>query len=113
MLRKKLPPFPNILYHSGMGRKNMTFTFKLFVYMSLYLDETDSYMYQSVGHDALDLYACALELPLFQQIIEGKPLNQQFDYQPTKGDEVEDLYELLCKVKVCNIFLLPALLFVP
>ncbi|KAG8197082.1 hypothetical protein JTE90_004348 [Oedothorax gibbosus] len=62
-------------------------------------DETDSYMYQSVGHDALDLYASAMELPLFQQIIEGKPLNQEFDYELTAGDEVEDLYELLCKVK--------------
>ncbi|GFT87989.1 diphthine--ammonia ligase [Nephila pilipes] len=62
-------------------------------------DEMDSYMYQSVGHNALSLYAAAVELPMFQQSIEGKPLNQEFDYLPTEGDEVEDLYKLLKKVK--------------
>ncbi|GIX93860.1 diphthine--ammonia ligase [Caerostris extrusa] len=59
----------------------------------------DSYMYQSVGHNALDFYASAMELPMFQQIIEGKPVNQNFDYHPTEGDEVEDLYKLLKRVK--------------
>ncbi|GFY39585.1 diphthine--ammonia ligase [Trichonephila inaurata madagascariensis] len=62
-------------------------------------DEMDSYMYQSVGHNALNLYADAAELPMFQQSIDGKPLNLDFDYQSTEGDEVEDLYKLLKKVK--------------
>lgn len=62
-------------------------------------DELDSYMYQSVGHQAIDLYAEAIELPLFRQDIDGIPLNQESEYQPTKGDEVEDLYKLLKNVK--------------
>ncbi|XP_054714073.1 diphthine--ammonia ligase-like [Uloborus diversus] len=62
-------------------------------------DEVDSYMYQSVGHNVLDMYATAMNLPLFRNKIEGKPLNQNFDYQPTEGDEVEDLYNLLLEIK--------------
>lgn len=62
-------------------------------------DELDSYMYQTVGHNALDLYAKAMDLPLFHETIQGKPLNQNFDYHPTTGDEVEDLYKLLQNVK--------------
>ncbi|KAF8773606.1 diphthine--ammonia ligase-like [Argiope bruennichi] len=62
-------------------------------------DEMDSYMYQSVGHNAVEYYASAMDLPMFQQSIEGKPINQDFGYQPTEGDEVEDLYKLLKKVK--------------
>ncbi|XP_042906925.2 diphthine--ammonia ligase [Parasteatoda tepidariorum] len=62
-------------------------------------DEMDSYMYQSVGHEALNLYAEAMGLPLYQQEIEGAPLKQTLDYQQTSGDEVEDLFNLLSKVK--------------
>ncbi|XP_067134981.1 LOW QUALITY PROTEIN: diphthine--ammonia ligase [Centruroides vittatus] len=62
-------------------------------------DELDSYMYQSVGHHAIDLYAEAIDLPLFRQVIDGTPLNQESEYQPTEGDEVEDLYKLLKNIK--------------
>lgn len=57
-------------------------------------------MYQSVGHNVLDLYASAMDLPLFRGDIKGKALNQNFDYKPTDGDEVEDLYKLLLDIKV-------------
>lgn len=57
-------------------------------------------MYQSVGHNVLDLYASAMDLPLFRADIKGKALNQNFDYLPTEGDEVEDLYRLLVEIKV-------------
>lgn len=60
-------------------------------------------MYQSVGHNVLDLYADAMDLPLFRTDIKGKALNQKFDYTPTEGDEVEDLYRLLIDIKV-NLF---------
>lgn len=66
------------------------------------LEEIDSYMYQSVGHNVLDLYASAMDLPLFRTVIKGKALNQNFDYIPTDGDEVEDLYSLLVKIKVVS-----------
>lgn len=64
-------------------------------------DELDSYMYQSVGHHAIDLYAEAIGLPLYRREIEGSSLTTGKDYLPTAADEVEDLYELLKTVKVC------------
>lgn len=32
--------------------------------------ELDSYMYQTVGHEAIQLYAEAMELPLFRGLIK-------------------------------------------
>lgn len=63
-------------------------------------------MYQSVGHNVLELYASAMDLPLFRGDIKGKALNQNFDYKPTDGDEVEDLYKLLLHIKVSELFFL-------
>ncbi|XP_072030489.1 uncharacterized protein [Amphiura filiformis] len=62
-------------------------------------DELDSYMYQTVGHHVIELYAEAIGLPLYRQAIEGGSLQQGKDYRPTEGDEVEDLYQLLLTVK--------------
>lgn len=63
-------------------------------------DELDSYMYQTVGHQAIELYAEAMDLPLYRRTIEGSSLNTGRNYSQTEGDEVEDLYELLHLVKV-------------
>jgi len=59
--------------------------------------ELDSYMYQSVGSEAIELIAQALDKPLFRRPIQGKPKDQSLEYsQPTDPqDEVEDLYLLL------------------
>ncbi|XP_056624487.1 LOW QUALITY PROTEIN: diphthine--ammonia ligase [Triplophysa dalaica] len=62
-------------------------------------DELDSYMYQTVGHQAVDLYAEALDLPLYRRIIEGSSLDTGREYSQRDGDEVEDLYHLLQLVK--------------
>ena len=62
-------------------------------------DELDSYMYQSVGHNAVSYVAQALGVRLFEAQITGTPLAQELDYRATPNDEVEDLYELLCQVK--------------
>ncbi|XP_034051547.1 diphthine--ammonia ligase [Thalassophryne amazonica] len=62
-------------------------------------DELDSYMYQTVGHQAIDLYAEAMELPLYRRIIQGSSLDTSRTYSMTEGDEVEDLYHLLHLVK--------------
>ncbi|WAR18279.1 DPH6-like protein [Mya arenaria] len=62
-------------------------------------DELDSYMYQTVGHHAINLYAEAMGLPLYRREIEGSSQATGRDYQPTHDDEVEDLYELLKTVK--------------
>ncbi|KAM3962015.1 uncharacterized protein ACR2FA_003909 [Aphomia sociella] len=62
-------------------------------------DELDSYMYQTVGHQGIDLYAEAMELPLYREVITGVAIDQGRNYQPTENDEVEDLYRLISKVK--------------
>ncbi|XP_010842492.1 PREDICTED: diphthine--ammonia ligase isoform X1 [Bison bison bison] len=62
-------------------------------------DELDSYMYQTVGHHAIDLYAEAMALPLYRRTIRGKSVDTGPVYTKCEGDEVEDLYELLKLVK--------------
>uniref|UniRef100_A0A096LQQ1 Diphthine--ammonia ligase n=1 Tax=Poecilia formosa TaxID=48698 RepID=A0A096LQQ1_POEFO len=63
------------------------------------IDELDSYMYQTVGHQAIELYADAMELPLYRRTIQGSSLDTSRNYSETEGDEVEDLYQLLYLVK--------------
>ncbi|RXM90923.1 Diphthine--ammonia ligase [Acipenser ruthenus] len=62
-------------------------------------DELDSYMYQTVGHQAIDLYAEAMDLPLYRRSIVGTSLDIGREYSECDGDEVEDLYHLLKLVK--------------
>uniref|UniRef100_A0A665WE59 Diphthine--ammonia ligase n=1 Tax=Echeneis naucrates TaxID=173247 RepID=A0A665WE59_ECHNA len=62
-------------------------------------DELDSYMYQTVGHQAIELYSEAMDLPLYRRTIQGSSLDTSRNYSQTEGDEVEDLYELLHLVK--------------
>ncbi|XP_058018154.1 diphthine--ammonia ligase isoform X4 [Ahaetulla prasina] len=62
-------------------------------------DELDSYMYQTVGHQAIELYAEAMGLPLYRHTIKGTSINTGSIYTKRDGDEVEDLYQLLKLVK--------------
>ncbi|XP_066853602.1 diphthine--ammonia ligase isoform X1 [Anser cygnoides] len=62
-------------------------------------DELDSYMYQTVGHHAIELYADALDLPLYRCFIKGTSVNTGRVYTACQEDEVEDLYHLLKLVK--------------
>ncbi|XP_038641895.1 diphthine--ammonia ligase isoform X2 [Scyliorhinus canicula] len=62
-------------------------------------DELDSYMYQTVGHEAIDLYSEAIGLPLYRRTIQGSSLAIGRDYTKCEGDEVEDLYHLLKLIK--------------
>ncbi|XP_010179648.1 PREDICTED: diphthine--ammonia ligase-like, partial [Mesitornis unicolor] len=62
-------------------------------------DELDSYMYQTVGHRAIDLYADALDLPLYRGFIKGTSVNIGRVYTTCQEDEVEDLYHLMKLVK--------------
>ncbi|XP_067847482.1 diphthine--ammonia ligase [Heptranchias perlo] len=62
-------------------------------------DELDSYMYQTVGHEAIDLYSEAIGLPLYRHTIQGSSLAIGRDYTKCEGDEVEDLYHLLKQIK--------------
>lgn len=64
------------------------------------IQELDSYMYQSVGNELIDLYAQAADLPLYRAQITGKVLNQELEYEPNdSNDEVEDLFRILKECK--------------
>lgn len=62
--------------------------------------ELDSYMYQSVGHEAIEFIAAAMDLPLYRENTKGKTNQTDKSYQPINhDDEVEDLFNLLLKIK--------------
>ena len=62
-------------------------------------DEMDSFMYQTVGHDAVHLQAECAGLPLYREYITGDSIDQNLNYSATSGDETEDLHRLLSRVK--------------
>ncbi|CAK8677527.1 unnamed protein product [Clavelina lepadiformis] len=57
--------------------------------------ESDSYMYQTVGSEAIKMYSEAMQLPLFQRKISGYSKLTTMTYKEDSEDEVEDLYLLL------------------
>ena len=61
--------------------------------------ETDSYMYQTAGHDAVAAMSECMGVPLIRGLVHGKPVAQGLNYRETAGDEVEDLVNLLVDVK--------------
>ena len=69
-----------------------------------YIGEEDSHMYQTVGHDAIEAVAKALDLPLYRRPIRGVAKEKSLEYLQTDGDEVEDLYCLLEEVKVIMLY---------
>ncbi|KAH9951666.1 hypothetical protein B0H21DRAFT_185984 [Amylocystis lapponica] len=70
-------------------------------------EELDSYLYQTVGQDAIEFVARALDVPLYRRVISGAAVEQRSEYggrSPTQnggvqGDETEDLFMLLSTVK--------------
>ncbi|KAL3520996.1 hypothetical protein ACH5RR_019145 [Cinchona calisaya] len=63
------------------------------------VDELDSYMYQTVGHQIVISYAKCMGLPLFRRRIQGYTRHHGLSYSTTPGDEVEDMFILLNEVK--------------
>ncbi|KAM6577120.1 hypothetical protein CsatB_028957 [Cannabis sativa] len=63
------------------------------------VDELDSYMYQTVGHQIIVSYAECMGLPLFRRRIQGSTRHEKLTYTTTPGDEVEDMFILLNEVK--------------
>ena len=69
-------------------------------------------MYQTVGQDAIELVAQALDVPLVRRVITGTAVEQGSEYGTREarpagsnllsGDETEDMYALLAEVKVCS-----------
>lgn len=71
------------------------------------IEDTDSFMYQTIGHAVIPLYEKALGLPLYRQEINGSAVNQSKTYGPTpseaeKADETESLVPLLRKVMAAH-----------
>lgn len=64
-------------------------------------DELDSYMYQTVGHQAIERIAEALDKPLFRANITGTIKNKDLNYTTPRDeeDEVEQLYCLLKDIR--------------
>lgn len=70
-------------------------------------EELDSYMYQTVGQDAVQFVAEALDVPLYRQVISGSAVSQESEYggrsgndkSGVQGDETEDMLALLSTVK--------------
>ncbi|OQS05273.1 hypothetical protein THRCLA_02572 [Thraustotheca clavata] len=60
--------------------------------------EVDSFMFQSIGTHVVTSIAECMELPLVVQTLCGQSVATDMSYEPTKGDEVEDLYVLLKRV---------------
>eukprot|EP01116_Phalansterium_solitarium_P018598 TRINITY_DN4991_c0_g1_i2.p2 TRINITY_DN4991_c0_g1~~TRINITY_DN4991_c0_g1_i2.p2 ORF type:complete len:215 (-),score=56.56 TRINITY_DN4991_c0_g1_i2:181-825(-) len=65
-------------------------------------DEMDSYMYQTVGHEAIAAIASCMQLPLYRKTIRGNAVRQSLEYARTDADEVESLFELLSAVKAAH-----------
>ncbi|EME26378.1 Diphthine--ammonia ligase [Galdieria sulphuraria] len=63
------------------------------------VQDADSYMYQTVGHEIVQAYARALLLPVFRRPTKGKAVLTTLGYSRQPYDEVEDLYQLLLQVK--------------
>ncbi|BBN10589.1 diphthine-ammonia ligase [Marchantia polymorpha subsp. ruderalis] len=63
------------------------------------VDELDSYMYQTVGHQVITALSQCMGLPLFRRKIQGQTREKGLRYTKTYGDEVEDLEALLRAVK--------------
>ena len=50
--------------------------------------ETDSFMFQTVGHDVVPALSICLGVPLVVGLVRGAPLHQGLAYTFTAGDEV-------------------------
>lgn len=53
----------------------------------------DSYMFQTVGSEVVELIGLCLNCPLFIYETACKPINLNLEYTSTEGDEVEELFQ--------------------
>lgn len=73
------------------------------LYMKCNLSYIDSYMYQTVGSEFIESIAKSFGKPLYVFETNCNPINQDLEYNPTIGDEVEELYMGLKQLKEkCN-----------
>ncbi|AGO13708.1 AaceriAGL164Wp [[Ashbya] aceris (nom. inval.)] len=68
------------------------------------VQELDSFMFQTVGHEIVSYYGKCTGLPVFrQEIARDTSKNVALNYFVTAGDEVEDLYMLLRRAKESDL----------
>jgi diphthine-ammonia ligase len=65
--------------------------------------DTDSYMYQTVGHSVVAHYAEALDIPVYRHPLSGRAVDKSLDYSPSgvndgQQDEAENLRLLLQEI---------------
>lgn len=90
----------------GKGQPHHSLSLAISSSLKNIAEEIDSYMYQTVGQDAIEVVAAALDLPLIRRVISGTAVEQGSEYGDRKalnsvtGDETEDMYQLLLSVKV-------------
>ena len=68
-------------------------------------EELDSWMFQTVGHNAIHAIAECMQVPLYQGDLGGIAHQKSLEYNEEESelsDEVEDLKNLLQRVKVCS-----------
>jgi diphthine-ammonia ligase len=68
-------------------------------------EDLNSFMYQTVGHTIIPLYAEALNLPVYRRQISGKAIQTNREYaflEDAPPDETEDLVPLLEEVKLTH-----------
>ncbi|OAF67746.1 hypothetical protein A3Q56_04424 [Intoshia linei] len=63
-------------------------------------DDISSYMYQTVGHELIDLYGQAMGIPLYRAPISGSAVDKNLNYTPNDKDEVEDMYKLIKDITI-------------
>lgn len=61
--------------------------------------EIDSYMYQTAGQDLIHYYKNVLDVPVYIFDTNLNALNKELEYNETKNDEVEVIFESLQKIK--------------
>lgn len=63
------------------------------------VDECDSHMFQTVGHEVIDCYGECVGVPVFRRMLSGASKVRTLGYERAEEDEVEDLFLLLQRVK--------------
>ncbi|KII68733.1 Diphthine--ammonia ligase [Thelohanellus kitauei] len=63
-------------------------------------NELDSFMFQSVGSEVIEHLETVMGVPLYRAPILGTSKIISLDYTIDKDDEIEDLHNLLEKIKV-------------
>ncbi|KCZ76411.1 hypothetical protein H311_02593 [Anncaliia algerae PRA109] len=78
----------NLLIDKGYNLRGL-------VYIYCKSDNLDSYMYQTVGKEMINIYSECFNVPIFVKESDCLTINKDMNYVPTENDEVEDLYKIL------------------